>query len=85
MPRIHIGDGAVIAARAVVTKDVGPYEVWGGNPARLIKKRFSEDAIQKLLQIKWWDWDLSTLKQNASFLRSADIEPLWQKFIQHQL
>lgn len=85
MPGIHIADGAVIAARAVVTKNVGPYEIWGGNPARLIKKRFADDVIQKLLEIQWWDWDLSTLKCNLSLLRSPDIEPLWQKFIHKKL
>jgi chloramphenicol O-acetyltransferase type B len=77
MPGVHIGDGAVIAARAVVTKKVGPYEIWGGNPARLIKKRFSDDAIHKLLQIKWWDWDVATLKANLELLRSSDVEALW--------
>ena len=85
MPGIHAADGAVIAARAVVTKNVGPYEIWGGNPARLIKKRFSDDTIQKLLEIQWWNWDLSTLKRNLSLLRSPNIEPLWQKFIHNKL
>ena len=84
MPGTHIGDGAVIAARAVVTKDVGPYEICGGNPARLIKKRFSEEDIQKLLQIKWWDWDLATLKRNLGLLRSSDIQQLWQKFLKNE-
>lgn len=81
MPGVKIADGAVIAARSVVTKNIGPYEIWGGNPAKLIKKRFSDSDIEKLLQIKWWDWDLETLKRNIKLLRSADVESLWQKHI----
>jgi chloramphenicol O-acetyltransferase type B len=80
MPGMQIADGAVIASRSVVTKNVGPYEIWGGNPARLIKKRFSDDDIEKLLEIKWWDWDLETLKRNLHHLRSADVAVLWEKF-----
>ena len=80
MPGVNIADGAVIASRAVVTKNVGAYEVWGGNPARLIKKRFEDEDILKILQIKWWDWDLETLKQNLPYLRSTNVEALWKKF-----
>ncbi len=80
MPGVHIADGAVIASRAVVTKNVGAYEIWGGNPARLIKKRFKDEDIEKILQIKWWDWDLETLKRNLQYLRSSNVEDLWQKF-----
>jgi chloramphenicol O-acetyltransferase type B len=76
LPGRHIGDGAVIAARAVVTKDVGPYEIWGGNPARLIKKRFSDEDIEALLQIKWWDWDIEKIKANIDALRSNNVERL---------
>jgi chloramphenicol O-acetyltransferase type B len=76
MPGRHIGDGAVIAARAVVTKDVGPYEIWGGNPARLIKKRFSDEDIEALLQIKWWDWDIEKIKANIDALRSNNVKRL---------
>jgi chloramphenicol O-acetyltransferase type B len=80
MPGVQIADGAVIASRAVVTKNVGAYEIWGGNPARLIKKRFEKEDIAKLLQIKWWDWNLETLKRNLQHLRSADVATLWKKF-----
>jgi len=80
LPGVRIADGAVIAARAVVAKNVGPYEIWGGNPARLIKKRFSDEEIQKLLQIKWWDWDIAILKRNLSDLRSKNVKLLWEKF-----
>ncbi len=85
MPGVKIADGAVVAARAVVTKNIGPYEIWGGNPARFIKKRFSNEHIEKLLKIKWWDWDLSCLKRNVQYLRSADVETLWQKHQNKQL
>lgn len=80
MPGIHIADGAVIGARSVVTKNVGPYEIWGGNPAKLIKKRFSDEQIQKLLDLKWWNFDEQTIKENLPFLRSNDIDGLWNKF-----
>ena len=85
MPGMKIADGAVVAARAVVTKNIGPYEIWGGNPAKLIKKRFSEEAIEKLLQIKWWDWDLETIKRNLNYLRSENVEVLWQKHQKQEL
>lgn len=78
MPGVHIGDGAVIATRSLVHKNIGPYEVWGGNPAKLIKKRFSDEDIEKLLQIQWWNWDEATLKQNLTLLRSSNVEALWQ-------
>jgi chloramphenicol O-acetyltransferase type B len=80
MPGVQIADGAVIASRAVVTKNVGTYEIWGGNPARLIKKRFENEDIVRLLQIKRWDWNLETLKRNLQHLRSADVATLWKKF-----
>ncbi len=80
MPGVKIANGAVIAARAVVTKDVGPYEIWGGLPAEFIKKRFSDDHIEKLLQIKWWNWDIPMIKRNLDLLRSSKIDELWDKF-----
>ena len=72
MPGIHISDGAVIASRSVVTKNVEPYEIWGGNPAKLIKKRFSQEKIDELLKMKWWDWDLQKI---FDFFSSSEIIP----------
>jgi chloramphenicol O-acetyltransferase type B len=85
MPGVRIEDGAVIGARSLVTKDVGPYEIWGGNPAYLIKKRFTPDQIEKLLEIKWWDWEVKKLKQNLDLIRSTDVEALWTKYEQGSL
>ncbi len=74
MPGIHIADGAVIASRSVVTKNVGPYEIWGGNPARLIKKRFSQEKIDELLKLQWWNWDLQKILENIdSLLAPAEL------------
>lgn len=64
---VHIGDGAVIGAGAVVTKDVPPYAVVGGVPAKIIKYRFSPEKIEKLLQDKWWEWDDNAIKQNSEY------------------
>lgn len=69
---IRISDGAVIAAGAVVTENIGPYEVWGGVPAKLIKKRFNEEEIRKLLDLKIWDKDLKWIQENADKL--SDIK-----------
>lgn len=68
MPGIHIGDGAIIAAKAVVTKNIEPYTIVGGNPAKPIKKRFSEDTISKLLQLEWWNWDIEKITKNVDKL-----------------
>lgn len=76
MPNITIGDGAIIGARAVVTKDVEPFTIVAGNPARIIRKRFSEEEIAQLLQIQWWNWDYDRIIQNLKAIMSADIKAL---------
>jgi chloramphenicol O-acetyltransferase type B len=78
MPGVRIGDGAIVGARSLITKPIGPYEIWGGNPARLIKTRFSDEQIQKLLQIRWWNWDLRRIRSCLGWIRSANVDGLWQ-------
>jgi acetyltransferase-like isoleucine patch superfamily enzyme len=65
MDGVTIGDGAVVAAGCVVTKDITPYSIVGGVPARLIKKRFTEDQIKMLLEYKWWDKEIEFIRENA--------------------
>lgn len=76
MPGVHIGDGAVIGARAAITKDVAPYSLVVANN-RVIKKRFSEQAIAQLLEMKWWDWPMDKLQAAMPILCSGDIEGLY--------
>lgn len=65
---VKVGDGAVIAASSHVVKNIGAYEIWGGNPARLIRKRFDDEIIQILLSLKWWDWEISSIQKIAPLL-----------------
>ncbi|WP_320173305.1 CatB-related O-acetyltransferase [Maridesulfovibrio sp.] len=81
MPGISIGHGAIIAARAVVTKDVNPYEIVGGNPAKALRKRFSEDEIRMLLKLAWWDWTDEKIKRNVTLLTDGDIRRLYTEHI----
>ena len=62
---VKIADGAVIGMGSVVTKDVGAYEIWAGNPAHLIRKRFDDETISKLLEIQWWNWNDDKIRLNA--------------------
>ncbi|MBG9472358.1 Vat family streptogramin A O-acetyltransferase [Priestia megaterium] len=76
MPGINIGDGAIIAAKSVVTKDVEPYTIVGGNPAQKIKERFPEQIINKLLEIKWWDLNIEIISAHIDVIVNGDIEKL---------
>ena len=74
MPGITIGDGAIIATNASVTKNVEPYSIVGGNPATLIRKRFSDEQIAQLLAIKWWNWDVEKITNNVQHLTNNNFE-----------
>jgi lipopolysaccharide transport system ATP-binding protein len=80
LPGVQIGDGAVIAAGSVVTRNVDDYEIVGGNPARHIKKRFTDLQITELKKIRWWDWQISKIKKNYQLLQSPCIEEFIEKF-----
>jgi acetyltransferase-like isoleucine patch superfamily enzyme len=71
MSGIQIGDGAVIAANSMVVKDIAAYEIWGGNPAKKLKMRFSDDIIKSLLKLKWWEWKVGVIKKLAPRLSQA--------------
>lgn len=73
MPGVNIGDGSIIAANSVVTKDVPPYHIVGGNPSRILKRRFDEELIDYLLEIKWWEWPAEKIFQNLDQLCSGDL------------
>jgi virginiamycin A acetyltransferase len=76
MAGVKVGDGAIIAANSTVVKDVEPYSIVGGNPARGIKRRFSDETITKLLEIKWWDWDIERITANVQNLTGNNPDKL---------
>lgn len=76
MPGVKIGNGAIVAAHSVVTGDVPAYAVVGGNPARVIKKRFDEDTIVALQTLAWWDWPVEKITRALPAITGADIEAL---------
>ena len=78
MPGIRIGDGAIIATNSTITKDVEPYTIVGGNPAKEIRKRFTEKETIKLLEIKWWNWTIEKITQNLKHLTDNNIDSLEQ-------
>lgn len=78
MPGVSIGDGAIIAAKSVVVNDVPAYTVFGGNPARKIKQRFSDLEIETLLQIRWWDWEIEKITRNIPIIMEGNIQALME-------
>lgn len=80
MDGVTIGDGAILANNAHVVKNVNPYEIVGGNPAKHIKYRFSSEQIEKLLAIAWWNYDEETIKKNLPLLCNDDINTFIDNF-----
>ena len=76
MAGVHIGDGAIIAARTVVTKDVPPYTIVGGTPAKEIRKRFDAEIIQQLLLLKWWNWSTDKIRQCLPYIAGGKLNEL---------
>ena len=76
MSGVHKGDGAIICARAVVTKDVPPYTIVGGTPAKEIRKCFDEDVVKKLLRLQWWDWSIDEIRCYLPHL----VQGCWDRF-----
>lgn len=81
MSGVTIGDGAIIGSRAVVTKDVPPYTIVGGVPAKTIRKRFPDDDIAALQKMKWWDWPIEQIQAHISEIQTGKIEELKRKYL----
>jgi acetyltransferase-like isoleucine patch superfamily enzyme len=73
LPGARVGDGAVIAARALVTGDVRPYAIVGGTPAREIRRRFDDEQVQALLELRWWEWPEERIREHVDRLSSPDV------------
>ncbi|MFT4666111.1 MAG: virginiamycin A acetyltransferase [Polaribacter sp.] len=76
LPGVTVGDGAIIATNATVTKDVPPYSIVGGNPAKIIRKRFSEEQVAFLLKLQWWNWPIEKITKNVQLLTAGTVEVL---------
>lgn len=76
MPGVTIGNGAIISSCSVVTSDVHAYAVMGGNPAKVIKKRFTDETIATLEELAWWNWPVEKITQNITAIMSGDIDAL---------
>ncbi|XAM50226.1 Virginiamycin A acetyltransferase [Terrisporobacter vanillatitrophus] len=72
MPGVKVGDRAIIATNSTVVKNVEPYTIYGGNPAKFIKKRFSDEKIESLLKLRWWEWDEEKIFNNLEMLTSKE-------------
>lgn len=80
MPEVRVGDGAVIAAGAIVTKEVGAYEIWAGVPAVKIKRRHTAEVAERLQALAWWDWSHERLRQTLPDFRALPAEAFLEKY-----
>ena len=78
MPGVAVGHGAIVAARAVVSRDVPPYSIVAGNPAKVVKHRFDPRTVARLLAVAWWDWPVDKVSRNLDAIRGTDISRLEQ-------
>lgn len=85
MPNVKIGHGAIIGTNSLVTKDIEPYTIVGGNPAKLIRKRFDDETIAFLLKLNWWDWSIEKITENLDAITTGDIEALKKIFTHHPI
>ena len=83
MGGVTIGDGAVIGFRSIISKDVQPYEIVAGAPQKVIRKRFTDEQIKILLEIRWWDWGELQIQKAAHLLMSENIDELYNYFKTH--
>jgi virginiamycin A acetyltransferase len=79
MPGVRIGDGAIVASCAVVTRDVPPYAIVGGNPATVLRSRFDDATVTRLLALRWWDWDAETITRRVGELCSDNVEAILRR------
>ena len=76
MQGVNIGHGAIIGTNALVTKDIAPYTVVGGNPAKVIRQRFDDDTVDFLVKLAWWDWPLDKIATHLNAISNGDLEAL---------
>jgi virginiamycin A acetyltransferase len=76
LPGVHIGDGAIVAAEAVVARDIPPFAVAAGNPAAVVRSRFSEEEIEQLLKVAWWDWPVEKVTRHARTILTGPVAAL---------
>jgi virginiamycin A acetyltransferase len=76
MPGVRIGHGAVIAARSVVTSDVPPYTIVGGNPTKVIRSRYDDTTVARMLRLAWWDWPVDAITEAIPLISQADVDAL---------